>query len=96
MLIYSARPERGLDHLAGTIMPKLIARDPEIMLGICGYTNKANELEDFYRHCGSLLANLGDRVKNFGALTKPELYKLYSIVRRIHLPDTAADERPIP
>lgn len=77
-LVYSARPERGLDHLLGKIMPELVKRDPEIKLVICGYDNPAPQLEEFYNHCRSLAASLGDNVRYIGALNKTDLYNLYS------------------
>lgn len=78
LLLYAARPERGLDYLLETLFPKMLERDPELILGICGYENQANELKDYYDHCADLARKLGNNFVNFGALAKPELYKLYS------------------
>jgi glycosyltransferase involved in cell wall biosynthesis/2-polyprenyl-3-methyl-5-hydroxy-6-metoxy-1,4-benzoquinol methylase len=76
-LIYSARPERGLDVLLRDIMPRLIARDPELTLYVAGYENSVPEWEPFLRECGQLASALGDRVVRLGSLAKSDLYREY-------------------
>lgn len=74
-LLYSARPERGLDRLLGKIMPALLAQDPDIKLHIAGYENKVPHMQDFYDHCKRLADKLGGSVRWLGALNKKELYE---------------------
>ena len=74
-LLYTARPERGLDRLLGTILPRLLEQDPEIELCIAGYENKVEHMQPFYDHCKRLADKLGDRVIWLGPLTKKLLYE---------------------
>jgi len=77
-LVYASRPERGLDVLLQSVFPKLLERNPNLVLYVAGYANTTSEMEGFYRHCHQLMEKFGDHVKYLGALTKAELYKLYS------------------
>ncbi len=77
-LVYSARPERGLDTLLDRVFPKLLERDPEFELVFCGYDNKVEHMIPFYEEIGQKAQKFGNKVQFLGCLTKPELYKLYS------------------
>ncbi len=76
-LVYSARPERGLDVLLSEIMPRILKYEPQAKLFLSAYANAVPELADFYAQCDALAARLGDRVEKLGALTKTQLYELY-------------------
>lgn len=76
-LIYAARPERGLDLLLRDVMPRLLARDPELRLYIAGYEGPRDHFGDFDAECEALSAELGDRVVRLGSLTKRELAAHY-------------------
>lgn len=77
-LVYSARPERGLNVLLERIMPRLVKADPRFHLTVCGYENKVPQWQDFYARCERGMAALGlGKVAQAGALTKQQLYKLY-------------------
>ena len=76
-LVYSARPERGLDVLLREIMPRILEREPQARLFLSAYENNVAELAGFYAQCAALAAKLGDRVVNLGALTKAQLYEVY-------------------
>ncbi len=78
-LVYSARPERGLDVLLREIMPRILEREPNARLFLSAYDNQVPELVDFYAQCAALAAKLGDRVVNLGALTKAQLYEVYHV-----------------
>lgn len=80
-LVFTARPERGLDLLLQTVFPRLLERDPKLTLYIAGYDNTVESMRDFYAHCQQLIANLGQRAKWMGHLKKAELYALYSRAR---------------
>lgn len=77
-LVYSARPERGLDVLLERIMPRLIARDSRYHLTVCGYENPVEHWAEFYKRCDRAMAALGPgKAVRAGSLTKVQLYKLY-------------------
>ena len=76
-LVYSARPERGLDVLLAEIIPRILKYEPQAKLFLSAYDNKVPDLAEFYAQCDSLAARLGDRVEKLGALTKTQLYELY-------------------
>jgi glycosyltransferase involved in cell wall biosynthesis/SAM-dependent methyltransferase len=80
-LVYAARPERGLDVLLGAIMPKLLERDPDLRLYLCGYNNPVEHLAGFYQQIDRQINALGDRVVWLGHLTKAELYRHYATAR---------------
>jgi glycosyltransferase involved in cell wall biosynthesis len=77
-IVYASRPERGLDVLLQSVFPRLLERNPKLVLYVAGYANTTQEMQGFYQHCQQLMDNFGDHAKNLGALTKAELYKLYS------------------
>lgn len=76
-LVYSARPERGLDVLLAEIMPRILKYEPQTKLFLSTYDNPVSELADFYANCDALAKRLGDSVVRLGALTKSQLYGLY-------------------
>lgn len=76
-LIYSARPERGLDVLLGDIMPRILVQEPKARLFLSAYQNKVDHLEGFYKYCMGLADKLGDRVVYLGHLSKDKLYEAY-------------------
>lgn len=79
-LIYTSRPERGLDILLLEIMPRLWAVDPDIELQIAGYDNTVAEMKPFYDMLRAKCADYveqGRKVEWLGALTKERLYTAY-------------------
>ena len=76
-LVFSARPERGLDILLGEIMPRILEHEPAARLFISSYHNPVDHLQEFYSHCDALAARLGDRVVKLGSLNKEQLYEVY-------------------
>jgi glycosyltransferase involved in cell wall biosynthesis/SAM-dependent methyltransferase len=85
-LLYTSRPERGLDVLLGEIMPALLAADPEIELRIAGYANDVPHLADFNAHCRKLADKLGRAVTWLGALKKEDLYREMAQARLLVYP----------
>lgn len=77
-LVYAARPERGLDVLVKDIMPKLLAKDPEYKLVVCGYDNTVPEMVEFYNEMYRSIKLLGKNAEWMGSLNKEDLYKLYA------------------
>ena len=77
LLVYTARPERGLDILLEETFPRLLKADPEMKLVIAGYNNYVQELQQLYMKIQQLISKYGGRVRHVGALSKPDLYTLY-------------------
>ena len=73
-LLYSSRPERGLEHLVkqGGIMERLAEKDSKYHLYVCAYENTTAQTEQYYQflkqRCGEL-----ENVTLLGSLTKQEL-----------------------
>jgi len=76
-LVYTARPERGMDILLESIFPRLLQARPTLTLTLAGYENYVQELQPLYQKIQMLVARFGGRVRHVGALTKPDLYRLY-------------------
>jgi glycosyltransferase involved in cell wall biosynthesis/SAM-dependent methyltransferase len=85
-LLYTSRPERGLDVLLGEIMPKLLEADPTIELRLAGYANEVPHLAAFNAHCRRLADKLGGAVTWLGALTKEDLYREMAQARLLVYP----------
>ena len=91
-LVYAARPERGLKLLLERIYPRLLERDPELVLMIAGYENTVPEMQPLYDYLNKLCDGFGPRVKRVGALTKDQLYELYSKSRLYCYPTETFEE----
>ena len=79
-LIYTARPERGMDILLNDIMPKVWEKDPEVELVLAGYDNTVEQMRPFYDALAAKVVEhqkAGRKVEHLGALTKADLYKEY-------------------
>jgi glycosyltransferase involved in cell wall biosynthesis/2-polyprenyl-3-methyl-5-hydroxy-6-metoxy-1,4-benzoquinol methylase len=79
-LVFTNRPERGMDILLGSICPKLWEKDKDIEVVIAGYDNTVPEMADFYNHLMQQIQNYqrqGYKIRHVGALNKQDLYKLY-------------------
>ncbi len=76
-MVFSARPERGLDVMLSEVMPRILKQEPNARLFLSVYHNPVDQLADFYAHCGALAANLGKNVVQLGSLTKTQLYAVY-------------------
>jgi len=90
-LMFTARPERGLDVLLRDIMPRLLERDSEFQLYLAGYEHDVPTLGGFYGECDRLVARLGDRVVRLGALRKAELYEHFLSAGVFLYPDTVTN-----
>ena len=83
-LVYTNRPERGLDNLLFNIMPKIWSKDKEVELCLAGYDNTHPDMEQFYNMCYAKVEeykNQGFKIAHLGALSKNELYELYKTCR---------------
>lgn len=76
-LVYSSRPERGLEHLVrpGGIMERLAEIAPDFRLVVCGYENTTEQMEAYYHYLWERCENLPN-VTNVGALSKAQLAEL--------------------
>ena len=79
-VVFTNRPERGMDNLLFNVLPKLWEKDQSIEVIIAGYDNTVPEMQQFYSTLNATItgyAQKGYKIKHVGALTKKELYKLY-------------------
>jgi glycosyltransferase involved in cell wall biosynthesis len=75
-MIYSSRPERGLDNLVapGGIMEQLLEKAPHIQLKVCGYEHDVPQMEGMYGFLRERIDQLPN-CEHIGALAKKDLYK---------------------
>ena len=79
-VVYTNRPERGMDILLYNILPLLWEKDQEIEVVIAGYDNTVPEMQSYYDTLNATInsfAAKGFKIKHVGALTKKNLYHLY-------------------
>lgn len=76
-LVFSARPERGLDVILSEVIPRILREEPNARLFLSSYHNPVDQLADFYAHCDTLARGLGNNVVQLGSLTKAQLYAVY-------------------
>ena len=79
-LVYTNRPERGMDVLLFDIAPKIWARDEDVEILICGYDNTTAEMMPLYDKLFNQIRTYqqqGYKIRHLGALTKDNLYNLY-------------------
>lgn len=76
-LLYSSRPERGLENLVapGGIMEQLLEKAPHINLVVCGYEHPVPQMEGFYEFLRQRCDELPN-VEHRGQLTKEELARV--------------------
>lgn len=74
LYVYAARPERGLEHVLTTVLPRLLQLNPQAKLAVCTYDNAVPEMVPFYEHIQRLAKGLP--VQFLGGLTKQQLYQL--------------------
>ena len=79
--IYSARYERGLVKLMEDIWPKIVNKNPDAKLHICGYQsvpanyNQGGALYEYIKKANELLTN-SQNIINHGSLSKQDYYNL--------------------
>lgn len=78
-LIYTSRPERGLENLVkpGGIMEALYKLDPEIKLVVAGYDHTTEQMRAYYEYLWKRIEQLPN-CENVGPLPKHRLYKLFA------------------
>lgn len=77
-LVYTSRPERGLDNLLLKVFPKILEKVPNAELHLAGYNNTVDHLREFYNSIDGLIRGFGSKVVWHGALGKRQLYELYA------------------
>lgn len=85
-LMYTSRPERGLDVLLEHILPALLEREPRYRLHLAGYDNKMHGLQEMYARIEQLVARHRDRVVWLGHLTHAQLYEHYATAHLLLYP----------
>jgi len=73
-LLYTSRPERGLEHLVSPngIMERLAKEDKNYHLYVCAYDNVTEPMRNYYNYLNQRCEELPN-VTNLGSLTKLEL-----------------------
>lgn len=75
-LVYTSRPERGLEPLLAGIFPRILAARPNAELHIAAYDCPNPGIEPYYQYLKNLARPFGRHVVWHGALAKRELYQL--------------------
>lgn len=78
-IVYSSRPERGLEVLLGDVFPRILAEEPRATLHLAYYDCPNPDVERYYRHLRTQAERFGDRVVQHGPLAKRELYRLMAM-----------------
>jgi glycosyltransferase involved in cell wall biosynthesis len=90
-LVYTARPERGLEALITGIMPKLLEHDPELKLHVATYdTPDLQKMMDIMKQKAEPIK---DSIVWLPPLTKKELYELFSSAYLYIYPVTEYDKK---
>lgn len=79
LMVYSSRPERGLEHLVGEggVMERLAASPrSDVTLAVCAYDDTVPQLASLYQRLWARCRELPNVVL-LGALTKAQLYELW-------------------
>lgn len=78
-MVYTARPERGLENLVkpGGIMQRLLEAKAPVKLMVAHYDNTTEQMKPYYEMLWQRCRELPN-VKLLGSLTKEALYDLYS------------------
>ena len=77
LMVYVARPERGLDRLLMDIWPRIRVRIPTAKLLIGSYDNPVEHLRSFYGELRYIADQYQGSVEYIGCLAKRQLYELY-------------------
>lgn len=78
-LMFTARPERGLDILLTQVWPEILKREPRAKLHISRYADPATL--PLYQELAQVAKQYGDSVIDLGHLGKQDLYKHYKQAR---------------
>ena len=78
-IMFTSRPERGLDIMLREVFPRILKREPKATLYISRYDDVATL--PLYQQCAQMAQQFGDRVVNLGNLGKADLYRHYKQAR---------------
>lgn len=78
-VMFTSRPERGLDIMLREVFPRILKREPSATLYISRYDDVATL--PLYQQCAQMAQQFGDRVVNLGNLGKADLYRHYKQAR---------------
>lgn len=76
-LVYTARPERGLEPMLG-VFERILAQVPDATLHLAAYDVPNPGIEPYYRMLYQRAAAFGDRIQVHGSMPKKDLYKLFA------------------
>ena len=88
-LTYTARPERGLDHLLQRVFPEIIKIEPRARLYLSRYDDP--QVLPLYQQLDGIIKQFGERVTFMGNLGKQALYEHYK-QSRLYLYPSAFEE----
>jgi len=74
-LLYTARPERGLDILLTQVWPEILKREPRARLYVSRYSDPTTL--PLYEELNAVAAQYGNTIVNLGNLGKKDLYRHY-------------------
>ncbi len=86
LIVYTSRPERGLDVMMLRVFPQILNRHQNARLVVAGYDCPNPALQPFYDGLAQSAAQFGGRVEFAGALSKDQLYDLYHRARVLAYP----------
>ena len=75
-IVYTARPERGLEALLEVILPRLLKDEPRTRLHLAGYADENSVHGPYVAHLRAMAASYGDAVIWHEPLGKRDLYRL--------------------
>ena len=78
LVLYAARPERGLDILLGEVMPRLLAKVPGLRLAFCSYADAFNQqMGQIYQQIYAMAQVFGAAARRRAPMPKMDLYELH-------------------
>ena len=75
-IVYTTRPERGLEVLIRAVLPMILEQEPRASLHVTSYDYPGTGLEEYYAHLRALAEPFGDRIVWHPPLDKRALYRL--------------------
>lgn len=79
LLVFTGRPERGMEILVFKIFPEILKRRPQTKLYMTGYDNFVTDYQPLYTAINEQIARLGGAVAWGPPHSKRKLYDLYNL-----------------
>jgi hypothetical protein len=75
-IIYTSRPERGLEVLISSVLLNILEAEPRASLHVSTYEYSGTGLDDYYRRIRPLAGPFGERIVWHSPLDKLGLYRM--------------------